>query len=73
MKVIIEFSKEDASEEAIIALNGYKWKNVVSQIDLELRDELKYNEKLHKEVRNSIEKLRNNIREIMSDYGLNLD
>jgi hypothetical protein len=73
MKVTIEFSDEDAAEDARLALDGWKWKHCVWQIDQELRNSVKYDEKLPSDVSKSYESLRDKIREIISDNNLTME
>jgi len=73
MEVIIKFSDEDAAEDAKIALDGYKWKSAIWELDQYLRSEIKYNEQLPSEVDEAFEKLRDKIREILSDSNLTME
>lgn len=73
MEVIIKFSDEDAAEDAKIALDGYKWKSAIWELDQYLRSEIKYNEKLPSEVDEAFEKLRDKIREILSENNLQME
>lgn len=73
MKVTIEFSDEDASEDARVALDGWKWKYCVSLIDQELRNNIKYDENLPADVYKAYESLRDRIREILSDNNLTME
>jgi len=73
MEVIIKFSDEDAAEDAKIALDGYKWKSAMWELDQHLRSEIKYNEQLPSEVAEAFEKLRDKIREIISDNNLQME
>jgi hypothetical protein len=73
MKVIIEFSDEDAASDAQVALDGWKWKSAIWELDQHLRNEVKYNEKLPSEVGEAYEKLRDKIREILSDSNLTME
>jgi hypothetical protein len=73
MKVIIEFSDEDAASDAQVALDGWKWKSAIWELDQHLRNEVKYNEKLSPELYQSYEKLRDKIREILSDSNLTME
>jgi hypothetical protein len=73
MEVIIKFSDEDAAEDAKIALDGYKWKSAIWELDQYLRSEIKYNEQLPSEVGEAYEKLRDKIREILSDSNLTME
>lgn len=72
-KVTIEFDSVDEKEYIRPALDGYKWKLTVYEIDQYLRNELKYNEKLSNFEVKFAEKTREQIREILKDYSLNLD
>jgi len=73
MKVIIEFSDEDAVSDAQVALDGWKWKSAMWELDQHLRSEIKYNEQLPSEVAEAFEKLRDKIREILSDSNLTME
>jgi hypothetical protein len=73
MKVIIEFTDEDAASDAQVALDGSKWKFAMWELDQHLRNEVKYNEKLSSEVSEAYEKLRDKIREILSDSNLTME
>ena len=73
MEVIIKFSDEDAAEDAKVALDGYKWKAALWELDQHLRSEIKYNEQLPSEVDEAFEKLRDKIREIISDNNLTME
>jgi hypothetical protein len=73
MEVIIKFLDEDAAEDARVALDGWKWKHAMWELDQHLRNELKYNEKLPSAVDEAYESLRNKIREILSDNNLTME
>jgi hypothetical protein len=73
MKVIIEFTDEDAASDAQVALDGWKWKHSMWELDQHLRSEIKYNEKLPSEVDEAYENLRDKIREILSDSNLTME
>jgi hypothetical protein len=73
MKVIIEFSDEDAASDAQVALDGWKYRAAIWDIDQHLRNEVKYNEQLPSEVGEAFEKLRGKIREILSDSNLTME
>ena len=72
-KVILEFDFHEEESNIKDALEGYKWRKVVWEIDNKLRNELKYNDKLNKQVRKSYEKLRSEIREIIYDQELTME
>lgn len=69
-KVTLEFDFHEEEANLKDALDGYKWRKVVWEIDSKLRNELKYNEKLNKQVKKSYEQLRSDIREILNDNEL---
>ena len=81
-KVILEFDSIEEQDDIQSALNGYKWKLAMWDLDQLLRSTEKYDKSLVKpygsepatEIEYQIaERLRSEIREILSGYGLILD
>jgi len=79
MKITLEFKDEDA-EEALTALDGYKWKLAVWDLDQLLRSTTKYdvsllkhNEQASEAEYEIAEKIREEIRRILGKYNLSLD
>jgi hypothetical protein len=72
-KVILEFDPTEEREDMDSAINGWKWKMLVWDLDQHLRSELKYNEKIIGEVYEALEKLRDHLHELKSESGLKLD
>lgn len=78
-KVIIEFDSVEEQEDIQTALNGYKWKLAMWDLDQELRKTTKYDnssigdEKVSDVEYKVAEKYREMIREILESYGLILD
>ena len=76
MKVIIEYEFEE-QDDARVALDGYKWKMAMWDLDQLLRSTTKYGSFERREAtseeQDMAEKLRDAIREILNDYNLNLD
>ncbi len=78
-KVIIEFDSVEEQDDIQSALNGYKWKLAVWDLDQELRRTTKYDQSQigDKEVTETeykiAEKYRELIREILDGYGLVMD
>ena len=70
MKATLEFEEED---DLRTALDGYKWKLVVFDLDQEMRSLLKYDETITDEKWEQVEQLREKLHEIKNDYGLKLD
>ena len=76
MKVIIEYEFEE-QDDARVALDGYKWKLAMWDLDQLLRGTTKYGIFNNREAtgveQDMAEKLRDAIREILNEYNLNLD
>ena len=68
-EIILKFNDEDF-EDARTALDGWKWKNAMGQLDQHLRSELKYNEKISGDTANTYDSIREKIREILQDDNL---
>ena len=76
-KIILEFDSEEEKDDARIALDAYKWKGAVWDLDQKLREITKYGfvDKIEAtdQERDLAEKLRKDLRGILEDYNLNLD
>jgi hypothetical protein len=74
MKMILEY---DCEEDARTALDGYKWKGLVWDLDQELRKITKYgfidNIEATTEEVDAAEKLREDLRRLLEEWKLNLD
>ena len=80
MKVTIEFDGIEEQDDARTALDGSKWKLAMWDLDQLLRSTTKYDVSLLKRNEQAregecevAEKLREEIRDILESYGLNLD
>ena len=77
MKVTIEFDGEEEREELRTALDGYKWKCAVWDIDQKLREITKYGYVDKKEAtdqeRDLADTLRKELRGILETWDLNLE
>ncbi len=71
-KVTIEFDTIEEAEEIQDALNGYKWKMIIWDMDQELRRYLKYDETLDSKSYKTVEKLREFLNETINGYGVDL-
>lgn len=80
-KITLEFDSVEEQSEARVALDGHKWKNAMWELDQKLRQTTKYavsvvtyGDKEASDVEQDIaEKYREMIREILSQYNLNLE
>ena len=72
-KVIIEYDTVEEAEDIENALNGYKWKLAMWDLDQMLRGYVKYDENLSEDKYDAYVKVRELIREALADYGLNIN
>jgi hypothetical protein len=73
-KVILEFDPFEEREDMESAINGWKWKMLVWDLDQYLRSELKYNDhNLTKDSYKALERLREKLHELKNESGLSLD
>jgi hypothetical protein len=78
-KIIIEFDSVEESQDARTALDGYKWKMAMWDLDQELRRTVKYSKPLLSDDGQASEmemdiadKIREKIREILDGHGITL-
>ena len=76
-KIILEFDSDEEREEARTALDAYKWKGAVWDLDQKLREVTKHGYmgrvEATSEQMDTADKFRTMLREILEDYNLNLD
>jgi hypothetical protein len=76
-KIILEFDSFEEQDDARMALDGYKWKVAMWDLDQELRSVTKYGtfngREATGEEQNMAESLRDSIREVLNRSNLNLD
>jgi len=79
-KIILEFDSQEEANDARTALDGYKWKHAMWELDQKLRNTTKYGVSvIHSEPeapefeRDIAEKYREMIRDILNDNNLKLD
>ena len=80
MKVTLEYDGNEEQDDLHTALNGYKWKLAMWDLDQLLRKTTKYGSSLLPSVTLASEQeivfaecIRESIREILIDYNLNLN
>jgi hypothetical protein len=77
MKVTIEFDGFEEKEELRNALDGYKWKGLVWDVDQELRKIIKYgyvgSREATTEEMTAAEVLREELRRLLEQWNLNLE
>ena len=78
-KVILEFDSVEEQDDIKSALDGYKWKLAMWDLDQKLRSTVKHGQKFSgtgdasSEEIDVCDKLREEIRSILDEYGLNLN
>jgi len=72
-KVTLEYDFNEEREEMESAINGWKWKMVVWDLDQHMRSIYKYEGNHNEEVYDMIDKLRNELREMLNAHGLKMD
>lgn len=72
-KVTLEFDPDEDREDMESAINGWKWKMLVWDLDQHLRSELKYNDQVTGEAYEALEKLRDHLHALKTDAGLTLE
>ena len=72
MKATLEFNLPEEQHDYRAAIDGWKWRRVVSDIADKLRSALKYDDDLTPETNACLEKLREEVFRLLEDHGLNL-
>jgi hypothetical protein len=77
MKITLEFDSIEEQDDARVALDGYKWKMAMWDLDQLLRGTTKYGSFERREAtseeQDMAQKLRDAMRDILNEYNLNLD
>jgi hypothetical protein len=63
----------DDENDLLTAINGYKFKLALWQVDQFLRSEMKYNDKLTEEQYDYAEIVRNKLHEFINDFNVTLE
>ena len=76
-KIILEFDSDEEKDDARTALDAYKWRGVVWDLDQEMRKITKYgylgNREATTEEVEAAEKVREELRRLLEEWNLNLD
>jgi hypothetical protein len=73
MKGILEFTLPEESDEHLTAINASKYKNFIWELDQFLRNQIKYNEKLHIHTVNAFQLIRDKIREECANECISIE
>jgi hypothetical protein len=72
VKAVLKFNLPEEQSEHRLALDGWKWRSVVSDIADKLRSALKYDDGLAPETDAYLEKFREELFQLLEDHSLNL-
>ena len=72
-EIILKFDSIEEAEDARTALDGWRWKHSMWDLDQHLRSEMKYNQKITDETYKAYEAIRDKIREVLNDNNLVLE
>ena len=79
-RIILEFDTAEESQDARVALDAMKWKMAMWDLDQKLRSITKYGASLTNPSQEATseevdvaDKIRDELREILTNYGLNLE
>lgn len=72
-EVILKFYLPENQEEFETAINGYKWKLAMWDLDQWLRNQMKYRDDSKENKYETLEKCREMLYEKLSNYNLKLD
>ena len=72
-EIILKFDSIEEAEDARTAIDGWRWKHSMWDLDQHLRSEIKYNQNLSDETYKAYEVIRDKIREVLNDNNLVLE
>jgi len=72
-EIILKFDSIEEAEDARTAIDGWRWKHSMWDLDQHLRSEIKYNQNLSDETYKAYEAIRDKIREVLNDNNLILE
>ena len=72
-EIILKFDSIEEAEDARTAIDGWRWKHSMWDLDQHLRSENKYNQNLSDETYKAYEAIRDKIREVLNDNNLILE
>lgn len=73
MKAILEFNLPDDQHDFDMAIEGHKWSLVAWDMDQYLRTRMKYEDTISDEEYKAVEAAREKLRNIVSNYSLDID
>jgi len=72
-KVILEFDSFEEKDDIEMAINGYKYRLALWDLDQYLRSETKYNDDLDDKTYEAYDNVRTKLREFMHEHNISFD
>ena len=73
MKATLEFNLPEESQEFRTAINGWKFKSVLNEINEDLRSKIKWQDDMPDEVRFALQAVRDDMHQRLSDHNINIE
>jgi hypothetical protein len=73
MKATLEFNLPEEAQEFRTAINGWKFKSVLNEINEDLRSKIKWQDDIPDEVRQALQAVRDDMYQRLSEHNINLE
>jgi hypothetical protein len=73
MKATLEFNLPEEAQEFRTAINGWKFKSVLNEINDDLRSKIKWQDDMPDEVRQALQAVRDDMYQRLSEHNINLE
>jgi hypothetical protein len=73
MKATLEFNLPEEAQEFRTAINGWKFKSVLNEINDDLRSKIKWQDDMPDEVRQALQAVRDDMHQRLSEHNINLE
>ena len=73
MKATLEFNLPEEAQEFRTAINGWKFKSVLNEINEDLRSKIKWQDDMSDEVRQALQAVRDDMYQRLSEHNINLE
>jgi hypothetical protein len=73
MKATLEFNLPEEAQEFRTAINGWKFKSVLNEINEDLRSKIKWQDDMPDIVRQALQAVRDDMHQRLSEHNINLE
>jgi len=73
MKATLEFNLPEEAQEFRTAINGWKFKSVLNEINEDLRSKIKWQDDMPDAVRQALQAVRDDMHQRLSEHNINLE